>query len=181
MDGFEFNKIAGAVLAALLVMAGGNTLLNIAMARHAPHEAGWKMPVTEGKPKSAEPEKPFDPGAVLALLPKADASAGAGIFKKCLTCHTPTKGGADLVGPNLFGVVGRKVGSLPSFAGRYSDAMKKHGGDWNWAALATYLHNPAKAVPENKMSFAGVSDDADLADLLAYLRTLSDNPVPLPK
>jgi cytochrome c len=181
MDGFELNKIAGAVLAALLVMAGGNTLLQIATARHAPHKAGWELPVTEAKPKSTEPEKPFDPGEVLALLPKADAGAGAGIFKKCLTCHTPTKGGADLVGPNLYGVVGRKIGTLPSFAGRYSDALKHAGGTWDFPMLAKYLHNPAKTIPDNKMLFAGVSDNADLADLLAYLRTLSDNPAPLPK
>jgi cytochrome c len=179
MDGFELNKIAGAVLAAMLVMVGGNTLLQIATAKHS-GKPGWNLPVTEPKQKSSEPEVAFDASAVLALLPKADADAGAGIFKKCLSCHTPNKGGADLVGPNLYGVVGRKVGGSPSFAGRYSDAMKTHGGEWNWEALAKYLHDPAKAVPDNKMLFAGIPDNADLADLLVYLRTLSDSPVALP-
>jgi cytochrome c len=181
MDGFELNKIAGAVLAAMLVMAGGNTLLQIMMARHAPATPGWKLPVTEPKKGSAEPETAFDAAAVLALLPKATADAGAGIFKKCLSCHTPDKGGRDLVGPNLWGVVGRKVASAGSFGPRYSEAMKSHGGEWSWEALAKYLHNPAKAIPDNKMVFAGIPDNADLADLLAYLRTLSDSPVALPK
>jgi cytochrome c len=181
MDGFELNKIAGAVLAAMLVMAGGSTLLQIMTAKHAPEKAGWALPVVAPKTAKREPEKAFDPGAVLALLPKANADAGADIFKKCLSCHTPDKGGRDLVGPNLWGIVGRKVASADSFEKRYSDAMKGHGGEWTRERLAAYLHNPAKAVPGNKMVFAGVPDERDLADLLAYLRTLSDSPAPLPK
>jgi cytochrome c len=181
MDGFEFNKIAGAVLAALLVMAGGNTLLQIAMARHAPAKPGWDLPVTKPKPPTGEPEKAFDVAAVLTQLPKADADAGANVFRPCRSCHTPEKGGKDLVGPNLWGVVGRKVASSATFGARYSDAMKSHAGEWSWEQLAKYLHKPAEAVPGNKMVFAGVSDTADLADLLAYLRTLSDSPAALPK
>jgi cytochrome c len=181
MDGFELNKIAGAVIAALLVMAGGNTLLQITMSKHAPTKPGWNLPVTEPKTaKGSATEQAFDAAAVLALLPKANADAGADVFKKCLSCHTPDKGGRDLVGPNLWGVVGRKVGSVPSFGGRYSDAIKSKGGEWNWQMLATYLHNPAKAIPDNKMVFAGIPDNADLADLLVYLRKLSDSPAALP-
>ena len=182
MDGFELNKIAGAVLAALLLMAGGSTLLQITMARHAPAKPGWDLPVTEPKKATpAEPEKAFDVAAVLALLPKADADSGAGVFRTCRTCHTSEKGGKDLVGPNLWGVVGRKVASSATFGTRYSDAMKSHGGEWSFEQLAKYLHKPAEEVPGNKMVFAGVPNDADLADLLAYLRTQSDSPVALPK
>jgi cytochrome c len=182
MDGFELNKIAGAVLAALLLIAGGSTLLDITMARHAPAKPGWDLPVTEPKAAAtAEPEKAFDVAEVLALLPKADADNGASVFRPCRTCHTVEKGGKDLVGPNLWGVVGRKVGSSASFGSRYSDAMKSHGGEWTYEQLAKYLHNPKQEVPGNKMVFAGISNDADLADLLAYLRTQSDSPVDLPK
>jgi cytochrome c len=181
MDGFELNKIAGAVLAALLLMAGGNTVLQIALARHAPVKPGWDLPVTETKKAAPEPEKPFEVADVLALLPKADAEAGAGVFRPCRSCHTSEKGGKDLVGPNLWGVVGRKVASAPNFGSRYSDAMKTHGGEWSFEQLAKYLHDPKKAIPGNKMVFNGVSSNPDLADLLAYLRTLSDSPAPLPK
>ncbi len=182
MDGFELNKIAGAVLAALLVMAGGNTLLQIAMPKHAAHTPGWNLPVTEAKTGTpSAPEKAFDPAPVLAMVSKASAENGADVFKKCMSCHTSNKGGADLVGPNLWGVVGRKVGSSATFGSRYSDAMKSHGGEWNWEMLAKYLHSPAQTVPGNKMLFAGVPDETDLADLLAYLRKQSDSPVAPPK
>lgn len=181
MDGFELNKIAGAVLAAMLVMAGGNTLLQVLMADHAPEKPGWALPVTETKPTAATEQEPaFDVAAVLELLPKANADAGADVFKKCLACHTPDKGGRNLVGPNLWGIVGRKVASAPGFEARYSDAMKSHGGEWTWEGLAKYLHKPAEAIPGNKMVFAGVPDNTDLADLLAYLGKLADNPAPLP-
>jgi cytochrome c len=181
MDGFEFNKIAGAVLSALLVMASGSVLLDIARPRHAPEKPGWALPVTEAKLKDDHPEPAFDVASVLGALPKANADAGADTFKKCLACHTPDKGGRNLVGPNLWGIVGRKVASAPGFEARYSDAMKGRGGEWTFERLAKYLHNPAQEVPGNKMVFAGVPDSSDLADLLAYIRKLSDNPAPLPK
>ena len=109
MDGFEVNKIAGAVLAALLVIAGGKTLLDIAIQEAQAREAGLGPAVTEVKAKARRAGVPFDAKAVLALLPKASADNGQDVFKKCLACHTPDKGGRNLVGPNLWGVVGRKV------------------------------------------------------------------------
>jgi cytochrome c len=181
MDGFELNKIAGAVLAAMLVMAGGKTLLQIATVKHAPEKPGWALPVTEAKHAKAAPEPTFDVVSVLGLLPKANADAGADIFKRCMACHTPDRGGRNLVGPNLWGIVGRKVASAPGFEARYSEAMKSHAGEWTWEQLGKYLHKPAQAVPGNKMMFAGIPNNADLADLLAYLRKLSDSPAPLPK
>jgi cytochrome c len=145
---------------------------------------GWNIPVKEtipggGGTKAAPP--PFDAGAVLAMLPKANPDNGADIFRKCQACHTPQKGGANLVGPNLWGVVGRKVAQAPGFEARYSPALKAHGGEWTWEQLAKYLHKPAEAIPENKMQFEGVHDNADLADLLAFLGKLSDSPPPPPK
>ena len=179
MDGFELNKIAGAVLTAMLVIASGKTVIDIALHKHKPEKAGWALPITEVKAKAAEPEVPFEAKAVLALLPKASAENGRDVFKKCLACHTPDKGGRNLVGPNLWGVVGRKIAQVPGF--NYSDGMKSHPGEWTWGELAKYLHSPAQTVPGNRMQFPGVKDNADLADLLAYVRTLSDTPPPLPQ
>lgn len=179
MDGFELNKIAGAVLTAMLVIAAGSTVMDIALKKHAPEKPGWALPVTEIKAKTAEPEVAFDPKMVLAALPKASADNGRDVFKKCLACHTPDKGGRNLVGPNLWGVVGRKIAEAQGF--NYSEAMKSHPGNWSWEELAKYLHSPAETVPNNRMQFPGIKDNTDLADLLAFLRTLSDSPAALPQ
>ena len=179
MDAFEVNKTVGAVLSALLVIFAGKTLLDIAYKEHKPDKPGWALPITEVAHASKEPAAPFEATKVVELLPKANPDNGQDSFKKCLACHTPQKGGPNGTGPNLWGVVGRKPGSHAGFP--YSEAMKNKAGDWNWEALATYLHDPRTAVPGNKMAFPGVKDNAELADVLAYLRKLSDTPAPLPQ
>ncbi len=89
------------------------------------------------------------------------------MFKKCTACHTIDKGGANKIGPNLNGVVGRAKGSVAGFG--YSDDIKGKGGNWSEADLATFIHDPKAYAPKTKMVFAGVKDPADLANLIAYL------------
>ena len=91
----------------------------------------------------------------------------------------PDKGGRILTGPNLWGIVGRARAAMPGFP--YSEAMKTHPGNWTFEELAKYLYDPKTDIPGNKMAFVGVKDNTDLADLLVYLRKLSDSPVPLPQ
>jgi cytochrome c len=180
MDAFELNKVAGAVLSALLLIVASKTLLDIARQEHKPEKAGWALPVTEAPHgPSAQPAAPFDVAEVLRLLPQANAEAGKDVFKRCLQCHTPDKGGPNRVGPNLWGIVGRARAAHAGFP--YSEAMKTHPGNWTFEELAKYLHDPKGDIPGNKMAFAGLKDNAELADLLAYLRQLSDSPAPLPK
>lgn len=180
MDAFEVNKTVGAVLSALLVIFASKTVLDITYREHKPAKPGWALPVTEAAPSaSKEPAAPFDAKQVVALVGKANADNGQDGFKKCLACHTPQKDGKNGTGPNLWGIVGRKPGSHAGFP--YSEAMKSKGGTWDWSALAAYLHDPRVAIPGNKMAFPGIKDNTELADVLAYLRKLSDNPAPLPQ
>jgi cytochrome c len=181
MDAFEINKIIGAVLGALLLIVASKTALEIVYKEHKPAKPGWALPITKVS-HSAAPDKapePFDAKQVVALLPKASAENGKDTFKRCLQCHTPEKAGPNRVGPNLWGIVGRKSGTHAGFP--YSEAMKTHNADWSYEQLATYLHDPKAAIPGNKMAFAGVKDKAELSDLIAYMRTLSDSPPPLPQ
>jgi cytochrome c len=177
MDAFELNKVAAAVLSALLVIFGSRALYDsVASDRNATKTPGYTLPFADRSlPTRKQQVTPaFDSRKVVALLPKASAEAGRDAFRRCQQCHTVDKGGRNLVGPNLWGVVGRKVGGIEGFA--YSEALKNHRGDWTIDELARYLHDPKAAIPGNKMAFPGVKDDVELADLLTYLRTLADTP-----
>jgi cytochrome c len=99
-----------------------------------------------------------------------NAGRGAALFNRCYICHSNTKGGADRMGPNLFGVIGRKAGTYPGFA--YSPAMKKAGFVWTVSKLDAYLADPQKVVPGNNMPLAGIADAQQRADIAAYLATL---------
>lgn len=113
--------------------------------------------------------------AAIALMASAaqasgNATAGAQVFKRCAICHSDTKGAPNKIGPNLFGVVGRKAGTAAGF--NYSAAMKNSGITWTEEKLEAYVTHPAQVVPGNKMPFAGISDEHQVEDLAAYLETL---------
>jgi cytochrome c len=155
-------------------------MIEIAMTGRKPEKPGYTLPVAvpEAAPGGAVPAAAFDFQKVAEQLRNASVENGQAVFKKCATCHTANEGGRNGTGPNLWNIVGRKVGGAEGF--NYSGAVKEKGGEWNYETLAKYLHDPRSFIPGNRMAFAGVKDTGELADLLAYLRTLSPNPAPLP-
>ena len=182
MDSFEFNKIAGAVLGTALLVFGLNELSKIIY--HAPSagEAGLRrFEVAEaagtGQAAAATPAAPAE--SLGKMLASADATKGQAVFKTCQACHDGSKGGPNKVGPNLWGIVGRMHGSHEGFA--YSDAMAAlKDKPWDYEALNAFITSPKTAIPGTKMGYSGLKKDADRANLLAYLQTLSDSPVPFP-
>jgi cytochrome c2 len=181
MDSFEWNKIAGAILFALLLTFGLGIFSNIIFESEAPEPPGYVIAVATEAGAPGGGEKPAaQPIAV--LLASADAKKGEASAKKCGVCHDFTQGGPNKVGPNLYGVVNRPIASHEGY--EYDDAMKKFAQEahtWTFEHLNTFLHDPKGTVPGTKMAFAGLPNDSERANVIAYLRTLSDNPVPLPE
>jgi len=175
MNSFELNKIAGAVLAALLLIFGTRTLIDLNQSSPSDDEfVGYALPVpeeTEGEAATAEAAAPAINFAEIATAAEsANPDDGKASFKKCAACHSAEQGGANKVGPALWGVVGRPKASHEGFS--YSAAMTEKGGEWTLEDLAHFLHKPKDFVPGTKMVFPGISSDSELTNLLAYLNSL---------
>jgi cytochrome c len=179
MHAAEFNKTALAALGSILFVILLIAFSNLVFAPYRPALPGYALPTgeTAAAPAAAAAPAPEEPLPV--LLAKADAKKGAQDAKVCTTCHNFEKGAAPKVGPPLWGVVGRPIASVPGFA--YSDSLKGVGGDWTYEAINTMISNPKSEASGTKMSFPGEKDPQKRADILAFLQTLSDSPVPFPK
>jgi cytochrome c len=174
MSGLEINKTAGAILVALIAYMVVN-ILGDALVK--PRTGGGQVSIAT-KPADTAPAAPAPVEPIGPLLAQADLAAGQNSFKKCAACHTPEKGGRNLVGPNLWNIVGNKPGSIGGFS--YSQGMAAKDGPWDYEALNRFVAAPRAVVPGTKMAFAGINSARERADLIAYLRTLSDSPKPLP-
>ena len=179
MDSFELNKIIGAILGTCLVLLVTSFTANALFAPKMPEKPGFVIAVKEeaesgAKPAAAAPSEPIE-----KLLQTASVEKGLAAAKVCQTCHTFEKGGQNRTGPNLYGIVGDHKGE-----GRggfnFSAAMKAKGGQWSIDDLNQFIANPKGFVPNTAMGFAGIKNDSQRADVLAYLNSLSDNPKPLP-
>jgi cytochrome c len=179
MDGFELNKIMGAVLGTLLILLSLNIFADSIFAPYKPAKPGFEIAVAEsggGAAVAAPAEKEVP---IAELLASANVEKGAAVSKKCVACHEFKKGGPNKVGPDLFGVVGRERAHHEGFS--YSAGMKAKPGKWTFEDLNHFLTNPRGFIPGTAMAFAGISKATERADLIAYLNTLSDSPLPLPK
>jgi cytochrome c len=177
MDSFELNKIIGAVLATCLCVLALNITAEAIFAPVEPAKPGFEIDV-KAKPAAGPADKPAPEEPIEKLLASASVERGQTIDKQCQACHTFQKGGANGIGPNLYGIVGRPRASEPGFV--YSDAMKAKGGDWTIDELDKFLANPRGYVPGTKMNFPGLPRGNQRADGIAYLNSLADNPKPLP-
>lgn len=178
MDSFELNKVMGAILGTLLFTLSLSIVSSGIFASHPPKKAGYEIAVKDdkaGDPKGpAEPQVPFG-----NLLAEATPEKGASVARQCVACHEFAKGGANKVGPGLYGIVNNDSAVHAGF--NYSNAMKNKKGKWTFEALDKYLENPSKVVPGTSMTFLGIRRATDRAAVIAYLNTLSDSPAPLPK
>lgn len=178
MGDLFWNKIAGVVIGTILAVMVIGLIAEGLFPEHG-EETEFAYPLdlsSLGTGSGAVEEAPeVDLGTLLA---NASADAGERIARRCVSCHTFERGGANGTGPNLWGVVGADKATHAGF--NYSATLTSMEGNWTYENLNNFIENPRGYAPGTNMSFAGLRGEEDRADLLAYLQTLSDNPVPFP-
>jgi len=180
MNGFELNKIAGAVLLAGLVAMLTAFAAEKMVVPTELEKPAYVVEVADAG-AAADAAAPAGPEPIEALIATADIAKGEVLAKACAACHGFDKGGPNKVGPNLWGIMGNIHAHLgDAFA--YSTAMKALSDKkWDYEAMNAFLYKPRVAIPGTKMGYAGMAKTQDRANLIAWMRTKADSPVPLPK
>ena len=179
MDSFEINKIVAAVLMVALLVIGIGKLSDVIFHVEKPKTPGYAVEVQQATTVSTSSEKAVEEKVdIVALMAMGDIALGEKVFKKCAACHSINKGGKNNIGPALYNVVGRQIGSISDY--KYSKALSAYGKEWTFEELNGYLTKPAKWIKGTKMAFAGLRKESDRASVIKYLNQNSDSPVPLP-
>lgn len=180
MDSFEFNKVAGAVLASLLILLGVGMFLVPSL--YAPTEPEQKAFIVEGVEEEgaagagaaeAPVEQPIE-----ALIAMATVDRGERVARRCVACHTFSDGGENKIGPNLWDVMGGKKAHLDNF--NYSAALAASPGEWTWDSMNAFLKKPSDYIPGTIMSFAGLNKPEDRAAIMVYLAAQAPTPFAKP-
>lgn len=180
MNSFELNKIFGAILGTLVFVMGVGFIADEIYAPIEGRGASYELPEPAAEGETAVAETPGVP-SIAARMQTASAEAGAALMPRCQSCHDYSPDNANRVGPGLYGIVGHPIGGHEGFA--YSDVLAQMGAEgevWDYEHLDGFLENPRTYTPGTKMSFAGLSNPDDRANLIAFLRENSDEPYPLP-
>ena len=175
MNSFEINKIITAVLVTILVVFGIGKISDVIFDKNDENIVAYKVDAPEGSAVQASTESSIDITALLAL---GDIAHGEKVYKKCKACHSIKQGGGNKIGPALWNVIFRPVGSITDY--KYSKALSSYGKEWNWEEMNGFLIKPSKWIPNNKMGFAGLKSEKDRASVILYLNQNSDDPKPLP-
>ena len=176
MNFFEINKIITAILVTILVVFGIGKISDIIFDKDDKNIVAYKVEAPEGTPGEANAaETNVDLNALFAM---ADVAHGEKIFKKCKACHSINADGKNKIGPKLWNVMFRPVGSIADY--KYSKALSSYGKEWSWEEMNGFLIKPSAWIKGNKMGFAGLKSEKDRASVILYLNQNSDNPKPLP-
>ena len=177
MDSFEINKIIAAILVTVLLVFGIGKITDIIFHVNSPDIKGYKVEVKVGTGTATQVSavSDVDMSALLALGNVAD---GKKVFNKCKACHSISSEGGNKIGPKLWNVMFRPVGSISDY--KYSKALSSYGKEWNWEEMNGFLIKPSKWIKGNKMGFAGLKDEKDRASVILYLNQNGNQPKELP-
>ena len=181
MDSFELNKIIGAVLLTALIVIGIGKFTDILFHVEKPKESAYKVEGLEVATTTAsgqETVKVVEAVDIKALLAMGDIAHGEKVFKKCSACHMIAAGGKNMIGPNLWSVIGRQAGIVSDY--KYSKAMIAYGKKWSFEEMNSYLIKPQAYIKGTKMAFAGLRKEKDRASVILYMNSKSDSPKALP-
>ena len=179
MDSFEINKIVAAVLLVALLIIGIGKLSDIIFYVDKPEKPGYVVEVEQVSSNNLQPtsetvEEKIDINAFMAM---GDIATGEKVFKKCAACHSISQGGGNKIGPALWGVIGRKAGSVSDY--KYSKAMAAYSKPWSFEEMNGFLLKPKDWIKGTKMSFAGLKNANERAAVILYMNENGDNPLPL--
>lgn len=178
MNGYELNKIAGAILLAGVLAMTAATISNIVYHDEPLEKRGYQIEGAAEEAGAGAVQEEAEPIDLATLLAAASADKGKKVAKKCLACHSFDAGGPNKVGPALHGILGDSVARNGDFV--YSKAFTALEGGWGYDNLYDFLKNPKKYAPGTKMAFVGVRKPEQLADLLLYIRQQGSSQYPLP-
>ena len=180
MDSFELNKIIAAVLMTALIVIGINKFGDSVFHVEKPNQSAYKVEGVElvsstGITADVKEVVQLNIREILAL---GDTAHGEKVFKKCSACHMIASGGKNMIGPNLWSVIGRTAGSVSDY--KYSKAMVAYGKEWTFEEMNSYLIKPQAYVKGTKMAFAGLRKKKDRASVILFMNSKSSSPKPLP-
>ena len=181
MDSFEINKIIAAILLTALIVIGIGKFADVLFLVEKPKESAYKiegLEVAVASTSSNSENKVVAKVDIAQLLSLGDLAHGEKVFKKCSACHLIASGGKNMIGPNLWNVIGRTAGSVSDY--KYSKAMVAYAKQWSFEEMNSYLIKPQAYIKGTKMAFAGLRKEKDRASVILYLNSKNDKPRPLP-
>ena len=170
------NKIIVSIVFTIILVLGINKITDMIFYVEQPEKSAYQIDSVTTVASTTSSEN-SDPENIMALFASTSAAEGAKVFKKCAACHSINQGGANKIGPALWGVLGRKAGSVSDY--KYSKALAAHGKVWSFQEMDGFLLKPKDWIKGTKMSFAGLKNSKDRAAVILYMNENSDNPLPL--
>lgn len=181
MDSFEINKIIAAVLLAALIIIGIGKFADYLFFVDKPEQSAYKVEGLEPAKTASQVSETVEEKVevdIKALLAMGDLAHGEKVFKKCSACHQIASDGKNMIGPNLWSVIGRTAGSISDY--KYSKAMIAYAKEWSFEEMNSYLIKPQAYIKGTKMAFAGLRKEKDRASVILYMNSKSSSPKPLP-